>query len=105
MASQEIPRRQKPGEGPMDATERNVPKTAAVGAAAAVSATHAVAGQPLAGIKTGFYEKGGVRIRYQEVGSGFPLLAIPGGGLNSRFINWPNAVINMMEEVKNDFRV
>src|ERR1700692_1249845 len=23
---------------------------------------------------TGFYEKGGVRIRYQEVGSGFPLL-------------------------------
>ena len=41
-----------------------------------------------------FYEKGNVRIRYQEVGSGFPLLAIPGGGLNSRIINWPNAVIN-----------
>ena len=38
-------------------------------------------------VKTGFYEKNGVRIRYQEVGSGFPLLAIPGGGLNSRIVN------------------
>lgn len=57
------------------------------------------------GIKTGFYEKGGVRIRYQEVGSGFPLLAIPGGGLNSRLVNWPNAVINMVEEFKGEYRV
>ena len=30
-----------------------------------------------------FYEKGRVRIRYEETGSGFPLLLIPGGGLNS----------------------
>lgn len=30
-----------------------------------------------------FYEKGDVRIHYQEAGSGFPLLVIPGGGLNS----------------------
>jgi pimeloyl-ACP methyl ester carboxylesterase len=30
-----------------------------------------------------FYEKGAVRIRYEEAGSGFPLLMIPGGGLNS----------------------
>jgi hypothetical protein len=37
---------------------------------------------------TGFYENGGVRIRYQEVGSGFPLLVTPGGGLNSRISNW-----------------
>lgn len=59
----------------------------------------------MSSVKTGFYERGGVRIRYQEVGSGFPLLAIPGGGLNSRIVNWPNAVINMMEEVKGDFRV
>ena len=55
--------------------------------------------------KTGFYQTADVRIRYQEVGSGFPLLAIPGGGLNSRIVNWPNAVINMMEEFKGDFRV
>jgi pimeloyl-ACP methyl ester carboxylesterase len=59
-----------------------------------------------AGAKVGFYEKGGVRIRYAEIGSGFPLLATPGGGLNSRIINWPTmAVINIMEEFKNDFRV
>jgi pimeloyl-ACP methyl ester carboxylesterase len=30
-----------------------------------------------------FYERGDVRIHYQEFGSGFPLLLIPGGGLNS----------------------
>ena len=30
-----------------------------------------------------FYEKGPVRIRYEETGSGFPLLLIPGGGHNS----------------------
>ena len=30
-----------------------------------------------------FYERGDVRIYYEEAGSGFPLLVIPGGGLNS----------------------
>jgi pimeloyl-ACP methyl ester carboxylesterase len=30
-----------------------------------------------------FYEKGDVRIHYREAGSGFPLLLIPGGGLNA----------------------
>lgn len=29
------------------------------------------------------YERGAVRIHYEERGSGFPLLVIPGGGLNS----------------------
>src|SRR3989441_1395076 len=35
--------------------------------------------------KTGtgkFYERGPVRIYYEEAGSGFPLLLLPGGGLN-----------------------
>ena len=27
-----------------------------------------------------FYEKGNVRIHYEEAGSGFPVLFIPGGG-------------------------
>jgi pimeloyl-ACP methyl ester carboxylesterase len=58
-----------------------------------------------AGAKFGFYEKGNVRIRYAEIGTGFPLLATPGGGLNSRIAVWPTAVINVMEEFKNDFRV
>ena len=30
-----------------------------------------------------FYEKRSVHIHYEEAGSGFPLLLIPGGGLNS----------------------
>ena len=64
----------------------------------------AVPGLP-AGAKVGFYEKGNVRIRYAEIGSGFPLLAAPGGGLNSRLAVWANAVINIPEEFKNDFRV
>ena len=57
------------------------------------------------GAKVGFYEKGNVRIRYAEIGSGFPLLATPGGGLNSRIAVWARAVINIPEEFKNDFRV
>ncbi len=51
-----------------------------------------------------FYQKGDVRIRYEETGSGFPLLVTPGGGLNSRVSNWPTAVFNAMEVFKNDFR-
>lgn len=51
-----------------------------------------------------FYERGDVRICYEEVGSGFPLLVTPGGGLNSRMSNWPSAVINAMDEFKDDFR-
>jgi len=51
-----------------------------------------------------FYTKGEVRIQYEEVGSGFPLLVTPGGGLNSLISNWPNQVFNVMEEFKNDFR-
>jgi len=45
------------------------------------------------------YEKGEVRIHYEEAGSGFPLLIIPGGGLNStieglrptRSTHWPSS--------------
>ena len=51
-----------------------------------------------------FYEKGDVRIRYEEAGSGFPLLVTPGGGLNSRVSNWPTAVFNAMEVFKDEFR-
>src|SRR3954470_369418 len=95
----------------IDSSRRTVLATgAAVAAASAVpqvfaqSQTAAVPGLP-AGAKVGFYEKGNVRIRYAEIGSGFPLLAMPGGGLNSGIGVWPRAVINIMEEFKNDFRV
>ena len=52
-----------------------------------------------------FYEKGAVRIRYQETGSGFPLLLIAGGGLNSTISYFTgNAPFNPMEEFKNEYR-
>jgi pimeloyl-ACP methyl ester carboxylesterase len=52
-----------------------------------------------------FYEHGNVRIHYQEVGSGFPLLLIPGGGLNSAISWWSTgAAFNPMEEFKDEFR-
>ena len=99
-----------------DSSRRTVLMTGAA-AAAATTAPRAFAQAPPqapqatvpqalpAGLKIGFYEKGDVRIRYAEIGSGFPLLATPGGGLNSRMSIWPNAVINIVEEFKNDFRV
>ena len=52
-----------------------------------------------------FYAKGDVRIRYEEAGSGFPLLVTPGGGLNSRVSNWPTAVYNFFDAFKDEFHV
>jgi pimeloyl-ACP methyl ester carboxylesterase len=52
-----------------------------------------------------FYERGAVRIHYQEVGSGFPLLLIPGGGLNSSLASWQTASpFDPMDRYRNDFR-
>src|SRR5258708_6039337 len=90
----------------MDPIRRNMlaggAAATAMAAAPKVFAQQAAQGGP--GATTGFYERNGVRIRYQEIGSGFPLLAAPGGGLNSRISNWATAVINVMEQFKSDFR-
>src|SRR5215207_6030078 len=99
------------GRKPMiDSNRRTILTTgaavAATAAAPQVFAQAPQAGAALpAGAKIGFYEKGNVRIRYAEIGSGFPLLTTPGGGLNSRIEVWARAVINIPEEFKNDFRV
>ncbi|HEX2889068.1 alpha/beta hydrolase [Vineibacter terrae] len=52
-----------------------------------------------------FFEKGAVRIHYQEAGSGFPLLVIPGGGLNATmaFLGG-TAPFNAMEVLKDRYR-
>lgn len=51
------------------------------------------------------FERGDVRIHYEEAGEGFPLLLIPGGGLNSSISFWTNgAPFNAMEAFKEDFR-
>ena len=96
----------------IDSSRRTVLATG-VAAAAATTAPRVFAQAPQAAVpqglpaggKAGFYEKGNVRIRYAEIGSGFPLLATPGGGLNSSIAVWSRAVINIPEEFKNDFRV
>jgi pimeloyl-ACP methyl ester carboxylesterase len=51
------------------------------------------------------YEKGNVRIHYEEAGSGFPLLLIPGGGLNSTISFFTSgAPFNPIEAFKNQYR-
>src|ERR1700748_596438 len=96
----------------IDSNRRTILTTGAAAAAAgaapqlfAQGAQQAAPQGSPTGAKVGFYEKGNVRIRYAEIGSGFPLLATPGGGLNSCMAVWARAVINIPEEFKNDFRV
>ena len=53
-----------------------------------------------------FYERGATRIYYEEAGSGFPLMVIPGGGLNSSIASLNTSVpFNPMNTYRDDFRV
>jgi pimeloyl-ACP methyl ester carboxylesterase len=52
-----------------------------------------------------FYERGPVRIHYEEAGSGFPLLLIAGGGLNSTIAGLKRGdPFNPIEEFKGEYR-
>jgi pimeloyl-ACP methyl ester carboxylesterase len=54
---------------------------------------------------TSFYEKGPVRIHYEQAGSGFPLLLIAGGGLNSTIAGLHRGdPFNPIEEFKGEYR-
>jgi pimeloyl-ACP methyl ester carboxylesterase len=55
------------------------------------------------GAAMSFYEKGAVRIHYEEAGSGFPLLLIAGGGLSST-ISGLSGPFNVIEEFKGEYR-
>src|SRR5688572_30862278 len=49
------------------------------------------------------YERGKVRIHYEEMGSGYPLLVIPGGGLNSTIAGLDTShPFNAMKEFAKD---
>src|SRR6202521_2006138 len=88
----------------MGSTRRTI---LAAGAAAAVTAAvPRVFAQQLGKGGTGkFYEKRSVRIYYEEAGSGFPLLLLPGGGLNSTISFFTgNAPFNAIEEFKGRYR-
>src|SRR6185436_12449641 len=87
----------------MDPTRRKILKTGAA-AAAMVAAPQVFAQQSGQRGAGRFYEKGGVRICYDEVGSGFPLLLIAGGGLNSTMDRLPSSPFNPIEEFKGEYR-
>ena len=85
----------------MDPTRRKLLKTgAAATAMAAATQVFAQRGQGAAG---SFYEKGSVRIHYEQVGSGFPLLLIAGGGLNSTIAGLKNP-FDVVEAFKGEYR-
>ena len=54
----------------------------------------------------GTYETGAVRIHFEEAGSGFPLLVIPGGGLNSTIagLSGSSSPFDPMQEFKAEYR-
>jgi pimeloyl-ACP methyl ester carboxylesterase len=77
-------------------------------AAAAMAATPSVLAQQGGNAGTGkFYQKGNVRIHYEETGSGFPLLVIAGGGMNGSTIGNVKGgnPFNTIEAFKDQFRV
>ncbi len=52
-----------------------------------------------------FYERGDVRIHYTEAGSGFPLLLLPGGGLNATMSFFTGgAPFNPITAFENEYR-
>ncbi len=87
----------------VDPIRRKILKTGA--AATVLAATRAFAEQTgQDGAAMSFYEQGPVRIRYEEVGSGFPLLIIAGGGLNSTIAGLATHPFNPMEEFQGEHR-
>jgi pimeloyl-ACP methyl ester carboxylesterase len=88
----------------MDPIRRKILKTGV--AATAIAVTPPVFAQQFGqgGAAMSFYEKGPVRIHYEEAGSGFPLLLIAGGGMNSRMSRLISAPFNPIEEFKGEYR-
>jgi pimeloyl-ACP methyl ester carboxylesterase len=89
----------------MDSSRRTILATGAA-ATAAAAASRVLAQQTRQGeAAMRFYERGAVRIHFEEAGSGFPLLLIPGGGLNSTIGFFTgNAPFNAIAEFKGEYR-
>src|SRR5262245_157343 len=88
----------------VNSIRRKLLKTGA--AAAAAAATPSVLAQQNGSEGGRFYQRGNVRIRYEEIGSGFPLLLIPGGGLNGSTIAGIRGgnPFNTLDAFKGEFR-
>src|SRR5260370_28478972 len=87
----------------MDSTRRDILVTGAAATAMAVARRAFAQQTGKGGAAMSFYEKGKVRIHYEEAGSGFPLLFIAGGGLNSTISGLTNP-FNAIEEFKGEYR-
>ena len=87
----------------MDPIRRNILATGAA-ATAIAAAPQVFAQQTGQGGGARFYERGPVRIHFEEAGSGFPLLVIAGGGLNSTISALARGPFNPMEEFKGEYR-
>ena len=87
----------------MDSVRRNILATGAA-ATAMAAAPRVFAQQTAQGGAARFYEKGAVRIHFEEAGSGFPLLLIAGGGLNSTISALARGPFNPIEEFKGEYR-
>ena len=87
----------------MDPIRRTILRTGA--AATALAAASRVFAQQAGQGRATFYEKGPVRIHFEETGSGFPLLLIAGGGLNSTISGLTRgSPFNPIEEFKGEYR-
>src|SRR6201990_1655638 len=87
----------------MDPVRRNMLATG-VGAATMAATSQVLEQQTGQSGTAKFYEKGSVRIRYDEAGSGFPLLLIAGGGMNSVMAGLPRSPFNPIAEFKGEYR-
>jgi pimeloyl-ACP methyl ester carboxylesterase len=87
----------------MDSNRRNILATGAA-ATAMAAAPRVFAQQTTQGGAARFYEKSAVRIHFEEAGSGFPLLLIAGGGLNSTMSGLARGPFNAIEEFKGEYR-
>jgi pimeloyl-ACP methyl ester carboxylesterase len=88
----------------IDSNRRNILATG-VAATALAAAPRVFAQQATPPGAARFYEKSAVRIHFEEAGSGFPLLLIAGGGLNSTIANLTRGdPFNPIEEFKAEYR-
>jgi pimeloyl-ACP methyl ester carboxylesterase len=89
----------------MDPIRRNILATGAAATAMAAAPLAFAQQTGQGGAAMSFYEKGPVRIRYEEAGSGFPLLLIAGGGLNSTIANFTStSPFDPIKEFKGEYR-
>ena len=89
----------------MGSTRRTVLKTGAAATAIAAAPQLFAQQSGKGGTAMSFYQRGPVHIRYEEHGSGFPLLLIAGGGLNSTISGLTSgSPFNPIEEFKGEYR-